>query len=176
MYDVTDKREAIRSLQTCLLELSRVIPNLPPHPADGVFSETTRDDVLIFQSYAGLPETGVADAATWEALKRAYDEALEKRECEKKGLPFPMTLPLSVGSRGTSVYLLQSVIGELSEYYRSVPAPNVTGRYGTSTSYAVGLLQRRYGLTETGTTDAATWRRMLSDYTARQRLSETLDV
>ena len=176
IYDATDKAEATRTLQKCLLELSRVIPNLPPHPSDGVFSETTRDDVLIFQSYAGLPETGVADAATWGALKRAYDDAVKKRECEETGLPFPMTLPLAVGSRGTPVYLIQSVIGDLTEYYRSVPAPNVTGRYGTSTAYAVGLLQRRYGLRETGVTDAATWRRILSDYTARLRLSETLDV
>ena len=174
MYDVTDKANAVKALQKCLLELSRVIPELPAHPVDGVFSEATERDVLIFQSHAGLPETGVADAATWAAIKREYDEAVARRACEN-GLPFPITLPLSVGARGTSVTLLQAVIGELTESYRSIPAPNVTGRYGSSTAYAVGLLQRRYGLPETGNLDAATWRRILSDYTARTRISESLE-
>lgn len=174
MYDVSERKNAIKALQKCLLELSRVIPELPSHPADGVFSETTRDDVLIFQSHAGLPETGVVDAATWGAIKREYDDAIAVRECEK-GLPFPMTLPLSIGARGTSVYLLQAVIGDLCESYRSIPAPNVTGSYGSPTAYAVGMLQRRYGLPETGTLDAATWRRILSDYTARTRLFESLN-
>ena len=174
MYDVTDKANAVKALQKCLLELSRVIPELPAHPVDGVFSEATERDVLIFQSHAGLPETGVADAATWAAIKREYDEAVARRACEN-GLPFPITLPLSVGARGTSVTLLQAVIGELTESYRSIPAPNVTGRYGSSTAYAVGVLQRRYGLPETGNLDAATWRRILSDYTARTRISESLE-
>ncbi|MBP5427984.1 MAG: peptidoglycan-binding protein [Clostridia bacterium] len=174
MYDVSDQKNAVKALQKCLLELSRVIPALPSHPVDGVFSETTRDDVLIFQAHAGLPETGIADAATWEAIKREYDQAVARRESEA-GLPFPMTLPLSVGSRGTSVYLLQAVVGELAENYRSIPAPDVSGRYGTSTSYAVGLLQRRYGLPETGNLDADTWRRILSDYTARTRVSEKMN-
>ena len=175
MYDVSDKKNAVKALQKGLLELSRVIPELPSHPADGVFSETTRGDVMIFQGHAGLPVTGVADAATWAAIKREYDETVLVRECEK-GLPFPMTLPLSVGARGTSVTLLQAVISELTEVYRSIPAPDVTGRYGSSTSYAVGLLQRRYGLPETGVLDAATWLRIHSDYTARTRISETLDL
>ena len=176
MYDVSEKKNAVKSLQKCLLELSHVIPALPSHPVDGVFSEVTRDDVMIFQSHAGLPETGVADAATWEAIKRAYDEAVALRACEEKGLPFPMALPLSVGARGTSVCLLQAVIGELAEVYRSIPAPDVTGRYGSSTAYAVGLLQRRYGLPETGVLDAAAWTKILSDYTARARISESLDA
>ena len=174
MYDVTDRKNAVKALQNCLLELSRVIPELPAHAVDGVFSETTRDDVMLFQSHAGLPVTGVADEATWRAIKVEYDDAVSNRECEK-GLPFPMALPLSIGARGTSVYLLQAVISDLSDSYRSIPAPNVTGRYGSPTAYAVGLLQRRYGLPETGNVDAATWRAILSDYTARTRISESLD-
>ena len=175
MYDVTDKKNAVKALQKCLNELSRVIPSLPSHAVDGVFSETTRDDLMIFQHHAGLPETGVADEATWRAIKLEYDEAVANRECEK-GVPFPMPFPLSIGARGTPVYLLQAVIGDLSDVYRSVPAPNVTGHYGTPTAYAVGLLQRRYGLPETGSVDAATWRAIHSDYTARTRLADFSDV
>ncbi|MBR6053383.1 MAG: peptidoglycan-binding protein [Clostridia bacterium] len=174
MYDVSDKKNAIKALQTCLLELSHVIPELPSHAVTGVFSETTRDDLMIFQNHAGLPCTGIADAPTWAAIKREYDEAKANRECEK-GLPFPVTLPLSLGSRGTSVTLVQAVIGELCEVYGSIPAPGVTGRYGSPTAYAVGMLQRRYELPETGTLDAPTWRKTLADYTARTRLSEGQD-
>ena len=175
MYDVSDRKNAVKTLQTCLLELSRVIPELPSHAVDGVFSETTRDDVMIFQAHAGLPCTGTVDADTWAAIKREYDEAVEVRECEK-GLPFPMPFPLALGARGTPVTLLQAVIGDLCDVYRSIPVPGVTGRYGSPTAYAVGLLQRRYGLPETGTLDALTWRRILNDYTARTQLSKTLDL
>ena len=174
MYDVRDKKNAVRELQTYLLELSRVIPGLPSHPPDGVFSERTRDDLLIFQTHAGLPATGVADYDTWCAVKREYDAAIRVKKCSE-ALPFPMTLPLSPGSRGTSVTLLQSVIGELAEEYRTLPAQNVTGEYGSATAYAVGVLQRRYGLPESGNLDPLTWGRILSDYTAMTRLSESLN-
>ena len=175
MYDVSDRKNAVKALQKCLLELSHVIPELPSHAVDGVFSETTRDDVMIFQTHAGLPCTGTVDADTWAAIKREYDGAVERRECEA-GLPFPMPFPLALGARGTPVTLLQAVIGDLCDVYRSIPVPGVTGRYGSPTAYAVGLLQRRYGLPETGIVDAVTWRRILSDYTARTRLSESLDL
>ena len=67
------------------------------------------------------------------------------------------------------------MIGELCEVYGSIPAPGVTGRYGSPTAYAVGMLQRRYELPETGILDAPTWRKTLADYTARTRLSEGQD-
>ena len=175
MYDISNKASAVKELQRYLLELSQIIPELPSHPIDGVYSESTQKDVLIFQSHAGLPETGIVDYATWCAVVKEYKAAILNKKCSS-GLSFPMTLPLSVGSRGSSVTLLQSVICDLCDVYRNVPAPNVTGEYGNTTAYAVGILQRRYGLPETGTLDPLTWGRILADYSSSQRLSETLNA
>ena len=174
MYDISNKANAIRELQRYLLELSQSIPELPSHPVDGVYSDATQNDVLLFQSHAGLPETGNVDFATWCAIVKEYKTSILQKNASK--LPFPMTLPLSVGSRGSSVTLLQSVIYDLCDVYNNVPAPNVTGEYGTSPAYAVGILQRRYGLPETGTLDPLTWGRILADYSSSVRLSETLNA
>lgn len=43
---------------------------LGPHGIDGWYGPDTRGAVVAFQRDAGLPVTGVVDAATWEALSR----------------------------------------------------------------------------------------------------------
>jgi peptidoglycan hydrolase-like protein with peptidoglycan-binding domain len=37
-------------------------------PVDGIYAAATRGALIAFQQHAGLPQTGVADAATWRAL------------------------------------------------------------------------------------------------------------
>ena len=51
--------------------LSSYIPEIPPVTIDGVFGPNTRDAVLAAQRRFGLPQTGVVDFDTWEAI---YDQ------------------------------------------------------------------------------------------------------
>ena len=66
-----DRGEEVRKLQYMLLVLSEFIPKLPRLEVDGIFGPSTRQAVLAAQRYFGLPQTGVADEATWDLI---YDQ------------------------------------------------------------------------------------------------------
>jgi peptidoglycan hydrolase-like protein with peptidoglycan-binding domain len=54
---------AVADLQARLLGLG-----FDGGPPDGLYGERTRDGVMAFQEARGLPATGNADCATWQAL------------------------------------------------------------------------------------------------------------
>ena len=62
----------VRTLQQLLLGAGML---LPKYGADGAFGAETQAAVISFQGKAGLPETGVADQATLEALQAAAEAA-----------------------------------------------------------------------------------------------------
>ena len=51
--------------------LSSFIPEIPPVSIDGIFGANTRNAVVAAQRRFGLPQTGVVDFDTWEAI---YDQ------------------------------------------------------------------------------------------------------
>ena len=53
--------EDVEALQYYLAFIGYFYPYLPPIPITGYFGELTRDAVFAFQSYYGLPVTGVVD-------------------------------------------------------------------------------------------------------------------
>ena len=61
----------VEHLQYMLSVLSAYIPEIPPVTIDGVFGNATRNAVIGAQRRFGLPQTGVADAATWDEI---YDQ------------------------------------------------------------------------------------------------------
>ena len=63
--------EKVRHLQYMLAVLAAYIPQIPSVTVDGIFGNETLDAVLAAQRYFGLPQTGVVDAKTWEAI---YDQ------------------------------------------------------------------------------------------------------
>ena len=64
----------VAGLQYMLGQLARADPELTSLAVDGVFGERTLEAVLRFQNKAGLPLTGRADPATWEALLARWRE------------------------------------------------------------------------------------------------------
>ena len=69
---VGDTGERVSQLQYMLAVISEFVPNVPNLAIDGVFGPNTRDAVYAFQSFAGLPVTGVVDDATWDAIYDQY--------------------------------------------------------------------------------------------------------
>ena len=63
-----DRGEWIRLLQYLLAVVAYFIPSVETTAIDGTFGSVTQASVESFQRYAGLPVTGVVDAATWDAL------------------------------------------------------------------------------------------------------------
>lgn len=174
MYDIRNKGDAIRELSEYLLDVAYVDFRIPKVSLEPFFTPRTTEAVLAFQRTEGLSPTGVVDFDTWQALwKRAQLIRLERER--RRALAIPSALPLSIGAVGHPVLILQSTIGELAEYYDELPRVATTGSYRSGTAYAVSLLQKTYGLPQTGVTDAETWERIIGDHATRERLSVELN-
>ena len=70
-YYEGDTGDNIRLLQYMLSVLSAYITEIPRVEVDGIFGPATREAVLAAQRWFGLPQTGSADAATWDEI---YDQ------------------------------------------------------------------------------------------------------
>lgn len=66
-----DRGIRVEHLQYMLSVLSAYIPAIPPINVDGIFGNATRNAVLAAQERFGLPQTGVVNGATWDAI---YDQ------------------------------------------------------------------------------------------------------
>ena len=103
-----------------------------PGGADGHFGGKTKAALLAFQRDQGLPQTGVADKATWAAIDSLSDGM--------KG-----NTALRLGSSGTQVkYLQQALIG------LGFLSGTADGSYGPKTQEAVRSYQRAYDLSVDG--------------------------
>lgn len=61
----------VRTLQYMLSVLSEYIPGIPSVTVDGIYGPSTRTAVLAAQRRFAIPETGVTDTRTWNAI---YDQ------------------------------------------------------------------------------------------------------
>lgn len=62
----------VRYLQYMLSIVGHYISAVPVIAVDGIFGTRTRDAVYAFQRFAGLPQTGVVDSRTWDAVYDQY--------------------------------------------------------------------------------------------------------
>ncbi|HJB56357.1 MAG TPA: peptidoglycan-binding protein [Candidatus Flavonifractor intestinipullorum] len=62
----------VRVLQYMLTVLASFYNDIPAPAQDGIYGEDTRQAVLAFQRNQSLPQTGIVDAAVWQALYQAY--------------------------------------------------------------------------------------------------------
>lgn len=69
---VGDTGDKVRQLQYMLSVLSSYIPEIPPVAVDGIYGQATRAAVLAAQRRFRLPETGIVDAAIWDAIYDQY--------------------------------------------------------------------------------------------------------
>lgn len=67
----------VRDLQTYLLALSKVYPEIPPVEVTGYFGEQTLEAVEAFQELFGIEAEGIVGPGTWELLAKEYDQTLE---------------------------------------------------------------------------------------------------
>lgn len=123
------RSEAVRRLQARLGNL----------PTTGYYYDHTRARVAEYQSFVGLPRTGVADLRT--------QELLATRGWRSATAAYPT---LRAGMTSNAVRALQAKLG-------SVPT---TGFYGSLTQARVTAYQRFVGLPQTGVADPVTQARL----------------
>ncbi len=64
--------DKVRQLQNQLNRIARNYPAIPTVTPDGIYGPATAASVRTFQSIFGLPQTGVADYATWYEISDIY--------------------------------------------------------------------------------------------------------
>ncbi len=146
------KGTAVKKLQQRLKELGYYNKAIDSEYGSGMVTA-----VKAFQKKNNLSQTGIADAAT---QKKVYSTsaiaANDKTDSDDKDEPTDTTLKR--GSKGEKVKELQRRLKELGYYKNSID-----GDYGSGTVTAVKAFQKKNGLTQTGTADANTLKKLNSD-------------
>lgn len=138
---------------------------------DGIFDTETENAIRVLQGILGLPQTGVVDKASWDAITTLYNEVGETGTDDEyfggdvDGWPRPYGgTPIRRGARGDEVYYIQSLLTVISRYNSAVPAPARDGVFGAETQRAVTAFQTAYGLTADGIVGALTWEKLNAIY------------
>ncbi len=154
-------------------QLNRIGNNYPAipkiSPVDGIFGPQTENAVRTFQKVFNLAQDGVVGSATW--YKISYIYASVKRIAELYGegvllssIPTQFVEPLSLGSSGNLVTLLQYYINVIGTFYNEVGRVNITGNFDKSTEDQVINFQRTVGLTIDGIVGRQTWNALYDAY------------
>lgn len=158
--------QPVRSLQTMLRVLSENDSALPTVVPDGIYGPTTMHAVTAFQRQNGLPVTGIVDQRTWDAIVQVYEIAIIQ---VGKAEPIEIVMdPGQVFRRGSSspyVYLLQSMLTQLSNDHPSITSPGHSGMMDDSTVQSLTDFQKLAGLTENGEFDKLVWKHLVRQFT-----------
>ena len=68
-----DTGEYVNQLQYMLRVISSFITDIPSPPETGVFDISTRNAVLAFENFEGLPLTGTVNAQVWDAIYAQFE-------------------------------------------------------------------------------------------------------
>lgn len=157
--------EHVRTMQRYLNRILGRYTNVIINPVDGIFGQSTRNSVILFQQIYNLPQTGIIDRATWYQIGRLY--AIEKAlwEMNSEGIRIgigttPPTTIIREGSTGALVTELQFLLDFIGMYYNEIPFVAETSRFDRLTTTAVREFQRLFGLTTDGVVGPLTWRRL----------------
>ena len=163
----SNEREAIRNLQTYLRQLSYTDQSIASPPIDGIFDTVTENSLKAFQRRSALPESGVADRATWNRLYEEYLLSLAKNSPPEQ-LPLFPRVPdgyyLSLGDEYYLVSIIQLLLNELRIIYDSFIPLVVSGVFDEATEANVIDFQNRNQLPATGRVDTATWDRIAKSF------------
>ncbi len=155
----------VRSLQTMLRMISKMIPEIPPVIPDGIYGKSTMRAVTALQRVARLPATGVVDQATWDETVRMYHDA-----CEQLLPPQPLELRLkpgqciAPGEENLHMNLVEAMFRALGSVYENVPQVEVNGKNDERCAKAISWLQALSDLPVTGELDRRTWRYLTGLY------------
>lgn len=126
-------------------------------PVDGRFSSQTERMVKKFQKDNGISQTGTVGSTTRNKLLALFPQGYSGTTGAGSSNDYPVPeRTLTRGSTGEDVCWLQTVLARFG-YMNSL-----TGYYGSMTESAVKQLQKKLGVTQTGTFGSITRGRLLT--------------
>ncbi len=156
----------VQLVQFFLNVLSAYYDTIPPVDIDGILGPKTRASLIEFQKTMKLPETGIIDEATWNAMYNnivGILNTLPPSAIALPGLLYPNTV-LRVGSEGPNVYVIQQYLSYISTLIPDIPSITPDGKFGPSTQSSVIAFQKRFGLTPDGIVGQNTWNKIVEVY------------
>lgn len=157
--------QPVRSLQTMLRTISRVNPRQRSVVPDGVYTRQTADAVAVFQRRNGLPVTGNADNATWDAIVKEFKAArIETEPAQVIQIVLEPGEAFRPGQEHPNVFLLQSILTILAMSYEAIPMVEHTGVMDAATVAAVTAFQTASDLPASGSVDKTTWKHLALHY------------
>ena len=166
--------QPVRSLQTMLRVIAEDDRRLPAVIPDGIYGPETMQAVSSFQKSKGLSVTGVADQALWDAVTDAYEDALIRI-----GPAQPIEIIMDpgqiyvLGDSSPYIYLLQSMLTQLSKDHNTIPTPNHNGILDDSTVDALIAFQILANLPPEGVLDKITWKHLVHQFTLNAHYNAT---
>lgn len=148
----------VSSLQYMLRQLSKTYRFLPELAVDGVYGERTLEAVMRFQREAGLPVTGTADRATWDAIRNCWLEQESRESYARSARIFPSEgIQVREGNRKEYMIVPQTMFSVLAKHFNGITPCQANGSHGPASADNVRWLQKAAGLPVTGCMDRAAW-------------------
>ena len=167
--------QPVRSLQTMLRVIAEDDNSYPTVVPDGIYGPSTMNAVSTFQRRKGIPITGVADQNTWEQIVANYEPALIRIE---KAEPIEIVMdPGEVFRYGDSspyIYLLQSMLTQLSHDNPTINPPGHSGIMDTPTINALSAFQALADLPRNNELDKITWRHIVRQFSLNAHHNKTI--
>lgn len=158
--------QPIRSLQTMLRVLAEDDPRLQTVVPDGIYGAATMNAVSAFQRQQGLPITGIVDHTTWDLIVLLYEPALIR---VGKAEPIEIILDpgqvFRLGDSSPYIYLLQSMLTQLSKDHPTITPPGHSGIMDELTVSSLSCFQKLTDLPATGEFDKITWKHLVHHFT-----------
>ncbi len=177
-FEKSQQATSIRQLQEQLQRLSDAYPSIPSPSLTGRLDQTTRQAILAWQVYDGLPRTGTPDPATLASIASAAGDLSFAQST--RAFQFPGQ-DLSYGQRdpyltrdqrmhprlfyvGMPIRTLQTMLRAISRLNSGVPPVIPDGIYGANTVSSVSGFQQTFGLPVTGVVNEGTWNAIVRIY------------
>jgi len=158
--------QPIRSLQTMLRVIAEDDGYLLTVVPDGIYGQETINAVNAFQRRFDLPITGITDQATWERIVTEYESAMVRiGKAEPIEIIMDPGQVYRLGDESPYIYLLQSMLTQLSTNTLSISRPNHSGILDENTAISLSEFQRLANLPETGELDKVTWKHLVKQFT-----------
>ena len=156
---------SVTSLQTMLRIIALQDPDCPTVVPDGIYGPRTEAAVRVQQKRAGLPQTGITDFATWQAVCAAYQAAaVEVEPAAPLDVVMDPNQAITAGSDNLHVLLIQAMLRILHQVYPNIGDCELSGSCDESTLRALRSLQHCCGLPESGILDKRLWQYLAGLY------------
>ncbi len=118
---------------------------------DGIFGRATETAVMQYQAIKNLKIDGIIGPDTWNSIVDDYSSIPDSQRDVYPGSP------LSWGSSGASVLVMQNRLNAISPVYPAIAVQNADGKFGVHMSDAVRLFQKQFELNPDGVIGEKTW-------------------